>query len=350
MRWLHECAATARIIATDVVRAGSFQSLHLIGVSIVAAPTYELDAERRRSIKKKNRHNTRVGYAFLTPWLLGFFLLTAGPMLASLYFSFTDYNLFNSPNWIGLDNYKRLFTDDPDFRKSAEVTLKYVLIGTPIKMISALAVAMLLNAARKGMGFYRSAFYLPSLIGGSVSVAIVWKAMFIDNGIVARIIEALGGPDAMTGGWVGNPGRTLPMLILLAVWQFGAPMVIFLAGLKQVPTELYEAADVDGAGVFRKFWNITIPMLSPVIFFNLLLETINAFQVFNSAYIISNGTGGPARSTLFYTLYLYLRGFRDFQMGYASALAWVLVVVIGVVTLLLFRSSNAWVHYSGGNK
>ncbi|MDR0592149.1 MAG: sugar ABC transporter permease, partial [Bifidobacteriaceae bacterium] len=185
---------------------------------------------------------------------------------------------------------------------------------------------------------------LPSLIGGSISVAVVWKAMFVDHGVVAQIGELFGGDGT---GWVGNPSLTLPMLILLTVWQFGAPMVIFLAGLKQIPAELYEASMVDGAGAFRKFFSITLPMMSPVLFFNLLLETIHAFQIFNSAFIISNGTGGPARSTLFYTLYLYFKGFRDFEMGYASALAWVLVVVIGAVTAILFRTSNAWVHYSG---
>lgn len=292
---------------------------------------------------------TRAGYLFLSPWLIGFFALTAGPMVASLVLSFTDYNLFNDPEFIGFDNYTRMFTD-PNFLQSVKVTGIYVLIGTPLKLIAALAVAMLLNAPRRGQGFYRSAFYLPSLIGGSVSIAIVWKAMFIDNGIVAQIGSFFGGPPAAEGGWVGDPARTLPLLILLTVWQFGAPMVIFLAGLKQVPPELYEAASVDGAGPVRRFFSITIPMLSPVLFFNLLLETIHAFQVFNSAYIISNGSGGPAGSTLFYTLYLYLRGFRDFQMGYASAMAWVLVVVVGIVTVMLFRSSKAWVHYAGDER
>lgn len=270
-------------------------------------------------------------------------------MVASLYLSFTDYNLFAAPNWIGVDNYTRLFSD-PSFIQASKITLFYVVVGTPIKLLAALAVAMLLNNSHRFQGFYRSAYYLPSLIGGSVSVAIVWKAMFIDNGIVAQITQALGGGPAGQAGWVGDPNRTMPMLILLTVWQFGAPMVIFLAGLKQVPTELYEAAEVDGAGPIRKFLRITLPMLSPVLFFNLLLEMIHAFQIFNSAFIISNGTGGPARSTLFYTLYLYFRGFRDFQMGYASAMAWVLVVVVGLITALMFRTSNSWVHYSGGSK
>lgn len=315
----------------------------------MASPGLTVDARRARAQRLRRRQTTRAGYGFLSLWLVGFFALTAGPMIASLYLSFTDYDLFSAPTFTGLENYQRLFTD-PNFRQAAKVTSLYVLVGTPIKLASALAVAMLLNNSRRGQGFYRSSYYLPSLIGGSVSIAIVWKAMFMGDGIVSRITELFGGPDAGAGGWVGDPDRTLPMLILLAVWQFGAPMVIFLAGLKQVPVELYEAAEVDGAGPIRKFWKITIPMLSPVIFFNLLLETISAFQVFNSAYIISNGTGGPAGSTLFYTLYLYFRGFRDFQMGYASAMAWVLVVVVGLVSLLLFRTSNAWVHYSGGEK
>lgn len=315
----------------------------------MAAPAIPVDSGRAQAIKRRHRANSRAGFAFLSPWLIGFFVLTAGPMLASLYLSFTDYNLFSAPNFIGLENYTRMFSD-PSFQQASKITLYYVLVGTPIKLISALAVAMLLNNSRRGQGFYRSAYYLPSLLGGSVSIAIVWKAMFIDNGIVARISETFGGPAAAQGGWVGDPERTMPMLILLTVWQFGAPMVIFLAGLKQVPTELYEAAEVDGAGPIRKFWRITVPMLSPVLFFNLLLETIHAFQIFNSAFIISNGTGGPARSTLFYTLYLYFRGFRDFQMGYASAMAWMLVIVVGMVTLVLFRTSNAWVHYSGGSK
>lgn len=315
----------------------------------MTAPAATAAPAQARTKNVRARRETRSGYLFLSPWLIGFFALTAGPMVASLALSFTDYNLFNDPEFVGLDNYARMLTD-PNFLQAVKVTGIYVLVGTPLKLVAALGVAMLLNAPRRGQGFYRSAFYLPSLIGGSVSIAIVWKAMFIDNGIVAQIGSFFGGPPASEGGWVGDPARTLPLLILLTVWQFGAPMVIFLAGLKQVPPELYEAASVDGAGPVRRFFSITIPMLSPVLFFNLLLETIHAFQVFNSAYIISNGSGGPAGSTLFYTLYLYLRGFRDFQMGYASAMAWVLVIAVGIVTLILFRSSRAWVHYAGDER
>jgi multiple sugar transport system permease protein len=267
-------------------------------------------------------------------------------MISSLYLSFTNYNLFEPPKWIGLDNYTTLFQDER-FLQSVGVTVSYVVFGTPLKLAAALAVAMLLNSKRRGQGFYRSAFYAPSLIGASVSIAIVWKAMFGDAGPVDQGLSFFG---INLGGWVGNPAMTMPMFILLTVWQFGAPMVIFLAGLKQIPGELYEAASMDGAGPVRKFFNITWPMLSPVIFFNLLMETIHAFQIFASAYIISNGEGGPAGSTLFYTLYLYLRGFSDFRMGYASAMAWLLVIVVGIITLIFFRTSKSWVHYSGDAK
>lgn len=267
-------------------------------------------------------------------------------MISSLYLSFTNYNLFDAPKWIGLDNYTTLLQDER-FLQSVGVTLQYVVFGTPLKLAAALAIAMLLNSKRKGQGFYRSAFYAPSLIGASVSIAIVWKAMFGDSGPVDQGLSFFG---INLGGWVGNPNMTMGMMILLTVWQFGAPMVIFLAGLKQIPADLYEAASMDGAGPVRKFLNITWPMLSPVIFFNLLMETIHAFQIFASAYIISNGEGGPAGSTLFYTLYLYLRGFSDFRMGYASAMAWLLVIVVGIITLIFFKTSKSWVHYSGDAK
>ncbi|RXZ85307.1 carbohydrate ABC transporter permease [Agromyces atrinae] len=294
-----------------------------------------------------SRRETRAGYAFLTPWLIGFLGLTLGPMIYSLYLAFTKYNLFQDPQWIGLDNFVRMFTNDPVYIQSVQITLVYVLVGTPIKLAAALGIAMLLNYRDKGAGFYRSSFYAPSLIGASVSVAIVWRAMFSTDGPVDNSLSLFG---INLGGWVGNVSLVMPMMILLAVWQFGAPMVIFLAGLKQIPRELYEAAEVDGAGPFRKFRSVTLPMLSSVIFFNLLLETINAFQVFASAYIISNGSGGPAGMTNFYTVYLYKRGFPDGQMGYASAMAWVLVIVVAIIAFVLFKTSKSWVHYAGENR
>lgn len=297
--------------------------------------------------RRANRRENVAGYTFLLPWLIGFLGLTLGPMIYSLYLSFTKYNLFADPKFVGFDNYVRMFTEDPQFLQSVQITLVYVLVGTPVKLAAALGIAMLLNYRNRGTGFFRSSFYAPSLIGASVSVAIVWRAMFSSNGPVDSSLSFFG---LEIGGWVGNVSLVIPMMILLAVWQFGAPMVIFLAGLKQIPRELYEAAEVDGAGPVRKFRSVTIPMLSSVIFFNLLLETINAFQVFASAYIISNGSGGPAGMTNFYTLYLYKRGFADGQMGYAAAMAWVLVIVVAIIAFILFRTSKSWVHYAGENK
>ncbi|MEV5069657.1 sugar ABC transporter permease [Microbacterium sp. LMI12-1-1.1] len=297
---------------------------------------------RQRAVKE-----TVAGYGFLVPWLVGFFGLTLIPMAYSLYLSFTSYNIFSPPKWIGFDNYIRMFTSDPAFIQSAQITLIYVVVGTPITLAAALAVAMLLNYRDKGAGFFRSAFYAPSLIGGSVSVAIVWRAMFASDGPVDNGLSAIG---IDLGGWIGNPALVLPAMILLAIWQFGATMVIFLAGLKQIPKELYEAAEMDGAGAWHRFRAVTLPMLSPVIFFNLLLGLIGAFQVFASAYIISNGTGGPAGMTNFITLYLYKRGFSDGQMGYAAAIAWVLLIVVAVIAFILFRTQRSWVHYAGDNR
>ncbi len=305
-------------------------------------------AQRRpaRPGKKYPAYGERPGiaYLFLSPWVAGAVLFTLGPMLYSLYLSFTDYDLFTSPRWIGLENYIRLFTTDDRFLTSVWVTLKYVLIAAPLKLLAALAVALLLNRTSRIQGFYRAAFYAPSLLGASVAVALVWRVIFDNGGPVSRITSTFGWE---TGGWTTNPKYALMAIVLLSVWQFGAPMVIFLAGLKQVPSTLYDAAAVDGAGWWRIFRSVTVPMLSPVILFNLVLETIHAFQAFTAAYVVSGGRGGPSDSTLFYTLYLYQQGFRDFRMGYASAMAWLLLIAIAVVTAILFRTSKAWVFYSG---
>ncbi|KAA9089637.1 carbohydrate ABC transporter permease [Microbacterium radiodurans] len=302
---------------------------------------------QRPGQRRRERRETLAGYGFLVPWLIGFFGLTLIPMVYSLYLSFTRYNIFQAPRFIGLDNYIRLFTQDPQFIQSATITLIYVLVGTPIMLAAALAVAMLLNYRDRGAAFFRSAFYAPSLIGASVSVAIVWRAMFGGDGPVDSILSSVG---INIGSWVGNPSLVLPAMIILSVWQFGSTMVIFLAGLKQVPKELYEAAEMDGANAIQRFRAVTLPMLSPVIFFNLLLGLIGAFQVFASAYIISNGSGGPAGMTNFITLYLYKRGFADGQYGYAAAIAWVLLVVVAIIAAILFRTQRNWVHYSGDNR
>lgn len=311
-------------------------------------------AERRRTPqdrppegRRRGRRETLAGYLFLTPWCVGVLLLTLGPMLVSLYLAFTDYNLFDSPKWTGLRNFRDMFADDRWWR-SVRVTLEYVLVGTPLKLAAALAVALLLVRPRRGQGFYRSAFYAPSLIGASVSIGIVWRSVFQDDAVVDRALH-LAGWDV--GGWVGDPDWSLPTLVTLTVWQFGAPMVIFLAGLKQVPRELYEAAEVDGAGAWRRFRSITLPLISPVLFFNLLLELIHSFQVFTSAVALGGsggGVGGPADSLLVYTWYLYEQGFRNLRMGYASAMAWMLMLGIGLLTALLFRTQRSWVHYEDG--
>ncbi|MET9513626.1 sugar ABC transporter permease [Streptomyces sp. NPDC002994] len=296
-------------------------------------------AERRRTSGRENL----AGYLFMSPWIAGFLLLTAGPMAASLYFAFTDYNLFDAPQWVGLKNFSDMFAD-PRWQKSVEVTVKYVVIGTPLKLVAALGVALLLAQSRRGQAFYRAAFYAPSLIGASVSVAVVWRAIFTDDAVVDRTGQFFG---MNAGGWVGDPDMILYALVALTVWQFGAPMVIFLAGLKQVPRELYEAAEMDGAGPWRRFWNITLPMISPVLFFNVLLETIHSFQIFGSAYILG-GQGnpcGPADATLVYTCYLYQQGFENSRMGFASAMAWMLLIAVGLVTAVLFWSQKRWVHY-----
>ncbi|MEV4859459.1 carbohydrate ABC transporter permease [Streptomyces ossamyceticus] len=277
-------------------------------------------------------------WVFLSPWVLGACVLTLLPMAVSLYLSFTDYDLFDAPNWVGLRNYTQMFTEDPRYWRSVGATLTYVVIAVPLQLALALVVALALKNMRLGKAFYRSAFYAPSLLGASMSIALVWRAIFNDGGTVDHLLG--------TGGWVNKPGWALLAVALLTVWQFGAPMVIFLAGLQQIPGELYEAAEVDGAGRWRQFLSITVPMLSPVIFFNLVLQTIQAFQVFTPAFAISAGKGGPADSTLFYTLYLYDRGFVASHMGYASAMAWVLLLAIGVVTAVLFRTSRSWVFYA----
>ena len=302
-------------------------------------------AARRRAGARRRRQDV-AGYVFLSPWLLGLLGITAIPMLISLYLSFTDYSPLISlgeAQWIGLDNYRRMFTADPSYWHAVRVTVTFALVAVPIKLAAALGFYMLLNRTFRGISLFRGLFYLPSLLGGSVAVAIVWRSMFNREGAFNSFLALFGVHGA---AWVNDPTWALPTLMLLAIWQFGAPMVIFLAGLKQVPTELYEAASVDGASWWRQFRHITLPMLSPVIFFNLVLETIHGFQGFTSAFVLSGDTGGPVDSTLMYTLDLYTKGFVELDMGYASAMAWVFLIVIGLITAVLFSTGRFWVHYS----
>lgn len=280
------------------------------------------------------------GYVLISPWLIGFLALTLWPMIQSLYLSFTHYDLLTSPKWVGLQNFNDIFTDSPDFRISMKVTFLYVLFGVPLKLAFALLVAILLSKAIRGMALFRSVFYLPSLIGGSIAISMIWRDIFGNRGIFNTMLGKLGieGMD-----WINTPGTALYTLVLLAVWQFGSSMVIFLAGLKQIPRDLYEAASVDGASRLRTFFSVTLPMLTPMILFNMVMQTIYSFQMFTQAFVVTNG--GPMNSTLVYALYLYRKAFNFFDMGYASALAWILLVIIAIITGLIFWSSKKWVHY-----
>lgn len=278
------------------------------------------------------------------PWVLGFLLLTAGPLLAAVYLSFTDFNLLGAPTFIGGENYERMFTQDERFYKSLAVTATYVLVSVPLQLMLALGLALLLNTGVRGLSYYRAAYYLPSLLGGSVAIGILWRTVFGYEGGLNQILGVFGFEDLPN--WVSNPTWSIWTLIILNIWTFGSPMIIFLAGLRQIPMELYEQASIDGAGRVRKFANITLPMLTPLIFFNVILQMINAFQAFTPAHVISGGAGGPADSTMFYTLYLYIEGFTRFNMGYASALGCMLLVLIGILTALNFLFSRFWVFYN----
>lgn len=282
------------------------------------------------------------GYLFLLPWLIGFFGLTIGPIVSSFYLSFTDFDLLTPPRWIGAANYARIFTADPKFMAAMRVTFAFVIFSVPLKLIFALCVAMLLNRGMKGLPLYRAIFYLPSLLGASVAIAVLWRELFSGDGVVNQLLATVGiqGPS-----WISNPRYSLWTLIVLSIWQFGSPMIIFLAGLRQIPQDMYEAASLDGASRWRMFWKITLPLLTPVVFFNAVIQTIDAFKSFTPAFIISGGTGNPINSTLFYTLYLYQEAFGFFRMGYASALAWILLAIIALFTTFSFLSSRYWVHY-----
>ncbi|GAB3462088.1 sugar ABC transporter permease [Streptomonospora sediminis] len=291
---------------------------------------------------RPGRTNPLTAAAFLGPWLTGLVLLTLGPMLASLYLSFTRYDVLSSPEWVGLDNFVRMFTADPRFWSSVGVTLGYVGLSVPLVLAFSLLLAVVLERGIRFLAGYRVLFYLPTLLGTSVAVAVLWRQVFGEDGIFNLALALVG---IEHGSWVGDPATAIYTIVVLNVWAFGSTMVIFLGGLRQIPRELTEAAAVDGAGPLRRFCHVKLPMLTPLVFFNLLLTTVHAFQAFTSAYIISNGTGGPSDSTLFYTLYLYEQGFGQLQMGYASAMAWVLVIALAAFTGLLFWTSRYWVHY-----
>jgi multiple sugar transport system permease protein len=303
----------------------------------------------RQKVLKENLSS----YMFLVPWLLGFFVLTLYPMCYSLYLSFTQFNIRTPPEWIGLRNYLVMFsgTDvlprDDRFLNSMIVTFKFVFISVPLKLVFALAVAMLMNKKLKLIPLYRALYYIPTLLGGSVAIAVLWRRLFAGDGVLNMILERTLGLE-MLPAWISNPKYALYTLILLAIWQFGSPMIIFLAGLQQIPREFYEASSVDGAGKIRQFFAITLPSLSPIIFFNFVMQMISAFQSFTQAFIVSGGSGGPLDSTMFYSLYLYIKGFGFAEMGYAAAMAWVLLIIIAGLTALSFKFSGTLVSYGTG--
>ncbi|MBQ3277949.1 MAG: sugar ABC transporter permease [Clostridia bacterium] len=270
-------------------------------------------------------------------------MFMAIPMGLSLYYSFCKYDIQTAPQWIGLDNYIRIFTKDTVFTKALGVTCYFALVGTPLKVIFALIVALILNHKSKAIGLYRAVYYLPSIIGGSVAVAILWRRVFESNGTLNAILSKVF-PGMAGYNWFSE-GPAIWVLIILTVWQFGSSMLIFLSSLKQIPKELYEAADVDGATKFHQFWTVTLPLLTPTIFFNLVQQTINSFLAFTQSKLITNGA--PRNSTLFYTVYQYNKAFPasgKSQMGYASALAWIMLIIVSLVTVFLFWSRKKWVY------
>lgn len=285
---------------------------------------------------KKDKY---LGYIYIAPWLIGFCILTLYPFLVSFIYSFTEYDMFHI-RFTGLKNYISIFTNDTTFIGSLVKTLLYTAISVPLKLCMALFVALMLNQLRRLKGVYYTVFYLPSILGSSVGLAILWKYIFKKDGLLNILLSAvnISGPN-----WLGNPDLVLYVMMLLPLWQMGAPMVLFLAALKNVPADIMEAARIDGAKPFQIFKNITLPMISPIIFFNIIMQTIEIIQLFTPAYLITKG--GPMKQTYLYSLYLYDTAFRDMRIGYASSLSWILFIIIITFTLVFFSLSKKWVFY-----
>lgn len=282
-------------------------------------------------------NNNTVGYIFASPFIIGFLVFTIIPMLSSLYYSCTDYNMIDKETWIGFGNYVRLFQDER-FLNSVKVTLEYVFFSVPLKLAFALFIAFLLTRPSKAVSFYRSLYYLPSLIGGSVAVALVWKELFARKGLINTNLAKIG---IDTVNWFGNMSTAKWPIILMTVWQFGSSMLIFAAGLKEIPSSYYEAAKIDGANGWQMFWKITMPCLSPIILFNLIMQLISSFMVFTQAFVITGG--GPNDATMYYALYVYKQGINNRNMGYASAMSWVMLIIMSAITFVVFKTSNHWV-------
>jgi oligogalacturonide transport system permease protein len=285
----------------------------------------------------------RLGLVYAMPFLIGILVFTLFPFVASLLLSFSDYQLqdpISRAGFVGIDNYSAMAAD-PTFRQSIWVTLIYVFVTVPLKLAFALAIAFVLNFRLRAIGAFRTAYYLPSILGGSVAIAVVWRYVFAADGLFNQALDLIG----MDGiNWLGEPGYAMATIVLLRLWQFGSAMVIFLAGLQAIPNDLYEAAMIDGARRWTIFWRVTLPLLTPVIFFNFIMQFVQAFQEFNGPYVITGG--GPLKSTYLLPLMIYEETFKYFDVGYASALSWVLFLIIAVMTAIAFRSSKYWVFYA----
>ena len=292
--------------------------------------------------KFMNKEKT-AGVIFCLPFIIGFIMFLIVPMAISFYYSFCDYNILSPPKFTGLDNYIKMFTGDEVFWKSFKATLYFALVSVPLRLIFALIVALILVKPTKLTGFYRAAYYLPSILGGSVAVAVLWRRMWATDGVVNAILGTFGIDTSFA--WLGDTRTAMWTLIILAVWQFGSSMLIFLSALKQIPKDLYEAAEVDGATSVKKFFKVTLPLLTPTIFFNLVIQMINGFLAFTQSLIITQGK--PMDSTLFYAVYMYQQSFNYNNAGYASAMAWVMLLFIGLITLILFKTKRFWVYDQG---
>jgi multiple sugar transport system permease protein len=290
------------------------------------------------------RREALFAYLFISPWIIGFIILTFGPMLVSLYYSFTEYNLISPPQWVGLENYIRLFFKDPLFWKSLQVTLYYAALSLPLGLTLSFIIAILLNQKIPFVNIWRTIYFLPSVISG-VGVTLLGVRIFNPRvGLLAALLSTVG---IKAPNFLQDSNWIIPALVMMGLWGIGGGMIIYLAGLQGVPTDLYDAAKVDGANIIHRFRFVTLPMTTPVIFYNLVMDLISTFQYFTTVYVATGGTGGPNRASLFYNLYLYQNAFKFNEMGYASTMAWVLFLIVISLTLLIFRSSTAWVYYEG---
>ena len=294
---------------------------------------------KQEKVKKKFKFNS--AYLYILPWFIGFLVFKLNPFFNALLLSFQQNNLIREPKWVKLQNYQQLLFEDELFKTSLIVTFKYVFLTVPLVLVFALFIAYILNFKIQGVNFFRTAYYIPSILGGSVAVSIVWKFIFGNDGVINAMLDMVGLEPVM---WLTDTRYALIVLSLLKAWQFGSVMVIFLSALQNVPQSLYEAASIDGAGKWRSFFTITVPMITPVILFNAVQLLVKSVQEFNSAYLISDG--GPLNSTYLLNLFIYKNAFSSFKMGYASAASWIMFIIIMALTAVVFRSSNYWVHYN----